>query len=140
MNYWKAGNMEKLRVLVVDDEPDFLETVVKRLKKRKIDATGVGSGEEAMSIIGKEIFDVAVLDMRMPGMDGLETLKEMKKRCSLTEVIILTGHASVESGVQGMRLGAFDYIIKPADFEELFEKINQAGERKMLHEQRIRKA
>ncbi len=132
--------MQKLKVLVVDDEPDFLETVVKRLKKREIEVTGVGSGEEALSVIAKETFDVAVLDMRMPGMDGLETLKEMKKRNSLTEVIILTGHASVESGVQGMRLGAFDYIIKPADFEELFEKINQAGERKMLHEERIRKA
>jgi len=73
-------------------------------------------------------------------MDGLETLKEIKKKSPLTEVIMLTGHGSVESGIQGMQLGAFDYVIKPADFEELLEKVNQAAERKMLHEERLRKA
>ncbi|MCE5335791.1 MAG: response regulator [Desulfobacteraceae bacterium] len=132
--------MARLKVLIIDDEPDFLETLVKRLNRRNVDAVGVQSGEEAMAILGQREFDVAILDVRMPGMDGIETLKAMKRRSPLMEVIMLTGHASVESGVQGMRFGAYDYMIKPADFEELFEKINQAGERKLLHEKKIRKA
>ena len=131
--------MHELKVLVIDDEPDFMETIVKRLQKRKLFVVGVGSGEEALALLMKEAFDVAVLDVRMPGMDGIETLKEMKKRSPLTEVIMLTGHGSVESGMQGMSMGAFDYMIKPADFDELFEKITQAGERKMLHQERIEK-
>ncbi len=130
--------MRKIKVLIIDDEPDFLETIVKRLKKRQIEAVGVSSGEEAISRVRDESFDVAIVDMRMPGMDGIETLKELKRTTPLMEVIMLTGHASVESGMQGMQLGAFDYVIKPADFEELFEKINQAGERKLLHEERVR--
>lgn len=131
--------MQKIRVLIIDDEPDFLETIVKRLMKRNMDATGVGSGEDALGVIEMRAFDVAILDMRMPGMDGIETLKEIKRKSPLTEVIMLTGHASVESGIQGMHFGAFDYMIKPADFEELVEKVNQAGERRILHEERIRK-
>ncbi len=132
--------MAKLRVLVIDDEPDFLETIVKRLRKRQLEVEGLGGGKEAISVLQEQSFDVVILDVRMPGMDGIETLKEIKKKSPLTEVIMLTGHGSVESGIQGMQLGAFDYVIKPADFEELFEKINQAGERKILHEERVRKS
>lgn len=131
--------MSTFRVLIVDDEPDFLETIVKRLKKRGLDAGGVGSGEEALKLLEEQSFDVAIVDVKMPGMDGIDTLKEIKKRSPLTEVIMLTGHASVESGMQGMQSGAFDYVIKPADFEELVEKAYQACERKRLHEERIRK-
>ncbi len=131
--------MRRFKVLVIDDEPDFLETIVKRLKKRNLEVIGVGGGKDALREIEDHVFDVAILDMRMPDMDGIETLKELKKKSPLTEVIMLTGHGSIESGMQGMQLGAFDYVIKPANFEELFEKINQAGERKMLHEERIRK-
>jgi two-component system OmpR family response regulator len=133
-------NMAKPKVLVVDDEEDFLETIVKRLLKRNLDATGVDSGTEALRVLQEQAFDVVILDVRMQGMDGIETLKEIKKRSPLTEVILLTGHGSIESGIQGMQLGAFDYVIKPADFDELFKKINQAAERKMLHEERVRKA
>ena len=79
---------------------------------------------------------MVILDMRMPGMDGLAVLKEIKKRHPLVEVIILTGHASVESGMQGMSLGAYDYVLKPVDFGELLEKANKAYERKKLHESR----
>ncbi|MGA2401008.1 MAG: response regulator [Syntrophobacteraceae bacterium] len=132
--------MARPRVLVIDDEPDFLETIVKRLRKRQIEVAGVGSGKEALLLLQEQSFDVVILDVRMPGMDGIETLKEIRKRSPLTEVIMLTGHGSVESGIQGMQLGAFDYVIKPADFEELIEKVNQAAQRKMLHEERIRKA
>ena len=126
--------MENLRVLVVDDEADFLETIVMRLQRRKIDATGVDGGKKALEIVENERFDVVVLDVLMPGMDGIETLKLLKKKKPFIEVIILTGHGSVESGLQGMQFGAFDYIMKPADLDELLEKIQQAYERKRIHE------
>jgi two-component system, OmpR family, response regulator len=132
--------MASYRVLIVDDEPDFLETIVKRLQKRKVDAIGVGSGKDAVRVLEEQVFDVVILDVRMPGMDGIETLKEIKKKSPLTEVIMLTGHASVESGMQGMQFGAFDFVIKPADLDDLIERINQASERRMLHEARIRKS
>lgn len=130
--------MEVFRVLVVDDEPDFLETLVKRLKRRKVDASGVSSGVEAMQLLEQEHFDVVILDIRMPGMDGLETLREMKRKRPLMEVILLTGHASVESGMQGMQLGAFDYVMKPAELEDILEKVRQAFERKKLHEEKVK--
>jgi two-component system, OmpR family, response regulator len=136
----KGMVMEGFRVLVVDDETDFLETIVKRLRKRKVEAVGLGSGEEALKYLETEHFDVVILDVRMPGLDGIETLKEMKRKRPLMEVIMLTGHASVESGMQGMQLGAFDYVIKPADFDELIEKIRQARERKMIHEEKLRQS
>jgi DNA-binding NtrC family response regulator len=132
--------MEAFRVLVVDDEPDFLETLVKRLKRRKVDASGVSSGLEAMQLLEQEHFDVVILDIRMPGMDGLETLREMKRKRPLMEVILLTGHASVESGMQGMQLGAFDYVMKPAELEDILEKVRQAFERKTLHEEKVKEA
>jgi two-component system OmpR family response regulator len=128
--------MENLRVLVVDDEADFLETIVMRLRRRKIDASGVDSGIKALEIVENERFDVVVLDVLMPGLDGIETLKLLKKKKPFIEVIILTGHGSVESGLQGMQFGAFDYIMKPADLDELLEKIQQAYERKRIHEER----
>ena len=128
--------MENLRVLVVDDEADFLETIVMRLQRRKIDAYGVDGGKKALEIVENERFDVVVLDVLMPGLDGIETLKLLKKKKPFIEVIILTGHGSVESGLQGMQFGAFDYIMKPADLDELLEKIQQAYERKRLHEER----
>jgi two-component system, OmpR family, response regulator len=130
--------VKDFRVLIVDDELDFLETIVKRLQRRKIDATGIESGLKALELLEREPFDVVILDVRMPGMDGIETLKEMKKKRPLMEVIMLTGHASVESGVQGMQYGAFDYVMKPANIDDLLEKIHQAYERKALHEKRIR--
>ena len=128
--------MENLRVLVVDDEADFLETIVKRLQRRKIDACGVDGGKKALDLVENERFDVVVLDILMPGMDGIETLKLLKKKKPFIEVIILTGHGSVESGLQGMQFGAFDYIMKPAELDELLEKIQQAYERKRIHEER----
>src|SRR4030042_1535773 len=128
--------MEKLRVLVVDDEADFLETIVMRLQRRKIDATGVDGGKKALEIVENERCDGGVRDVLMPGMDGIETLKLLKKRKPFIEVIILTGHGSVESGLQGMQFGAFDYIMKPADLDELLEKIQQAYERKRIHEEK----
>jgi len=133
--------MELFSILVVDDEEDFVETLVNRLKKRTIDAVGVLSGEEALELMGKREFDVVILDIKMPGgMDGIETLREMKKVQPLAEVILLTGHASVESSIEGMKLGAFDYVLKPIKLEELFPKVAQAFEKKDSHNQKIRSA
>jgi DNA-binding NtrC family response regulator len=126
--------MDLVRILVVDDEEDFLETLVNRLNRRGMSAEGALSGREALKMMEEKEFDVVVLDVRMPGMDGLEVLREVKNRWPFVEVILLTGHGSVESGIEGMRLGAFDYVMKPADLEVLIEKIHQARERKILRE------
>jgi two-component system OmpR family response regulator len=126
--------MEKFKMLIVDDEQDFLETIVKRLQARNIDVTGVESGYKALEILGSRDPDVIILDVKMPGMDGIETLREIKKKQPLVEVIMLTGHASVESGIQGMQLGAFDYVMKPVALDELLEKVRQAYERKLIQE------
>ena len=126
--------MEKFKVMIVDDEVDFLETIVKRLQTRSIDVTGVESGYQALEVLDNRNPDVIILDVKMPGMDGIETLREIKKKKPLTEVIMLTGHASVESGIQGMQLGAFDYVMKPIALDELLEKIRQAYERKLLQQ------
>jgi two-component system, OmpR family, response regulator len=126
--------MEKFRILIVDDEADFLETILKRLKARKIEVSGVESGYKALDFLDDRDVDVIILDVKMPGMDGIETLREIKKRKPLVEVIMLTGHASVESGIQGMQLGAFDYVMKPVALDELLEKVRQAYERKVIQE------
>lgn len=133
--------MDYFRALVVDDEEDFLETLVNRLGKRSIDTTGVRSGEEAVEVMKKKLFDVVILDIKMPGgMDGIETLREMKRIQPLAEVILLTGHASVETSIEGMKLGAFDYLLKPIKLEELITKMAQAFEKKDAHDQKIRSA
>ncbi|VBB43215.1 conserved hypothetical protein [uncultured Desulfatiglans sp.] len=133
--------MDSFRVLVVDDETDFLETLVNRLNKRQIDTTGVQSGEEALEVMKKKLFDVVILDIKMPGgMDGIQALREMRKIQPLAEVILLTGHGSVETSIEGMKLGAFDYLLKPVKLEELMLKMAQAFEKKDAHEQKIRSA
>lgn len=133
--------MDFFRVMVVDDEEDFLETLVNRLKKRDIDAVGCLSGEKALEAMKKRLFDVIILDIKMPGgMDGIEVLREMKRVQPLAEVILLTGHASVETSIEGMKLGAFDYLLKPVKLEELLVKVGQAFEKKNTHEQKIRNA
>ena len=127
--------MDKFKLMVVDDEVDFLETIVKRLQARGIEVTGVESGYQALEVLDQRRPDVIILDVKMPGMDGIETLLEIKKKKPLTEVIMLTGHASVESGIAGMQFGAFDYIMKPIALDELLEKVRQAYEKKLLQEE-----
>ncbi|MGI6656255.1 MAG: response regulator [Desulfobulbus sp.] len=122
--------MNTLRVLIVDDEEDFRQTIVKRLNARKIQASGAGSGPEALELVKGADFDVIVLDVKMPGMDGLETLRHIKQMKPEIEVVMLTGHASVEFGMKGMQLGAFDYIMKPAPLNELLDTINLAYAKK----------
>ena len=133
--------MALLSVLVIDDEQDFLDTLVNRLKKRKIDTTGVKSGEEALELMEQRQFDVVILDVKMPGgMDGIQTLREIKKKQPLVEVLLLTGHASVETSIEGMKLGAFDYLLKPVKLGDLLPKLEQAFEKKDAQDQKIRKA
>jgi DNA-binding NtrC family response regulator len=132
--------MQNMRILVVDDEDDFRDTMVNRLTKRSLEARGAESGEEALKMITAQLFDVVILDLKMKGMDGIATLREIKKERPLIEVILLTGHGSVESGIEGMKLGAFDYILKPANFDSLLEKIQQAFDKKAAHDEKIRQA
>lgn len=124
------------RVLVVDDEKDFLELFIKRFGKRNLNVAGVDSGYAALEYLKTNPVDVVVLDVKMPKLDGIETLKEIKKRLPQVEVILLTGHGSVESGVQGMSHGAYDYVLKPFKIDELLFKIRKAFERKRLMEGR----
>jgi DNA-binding NtrC family response regulator len=130
--------MTDCRVLLVDDETDFLETLVKRLQKRNTAVSGVQSGTEALDLLEREDFDVVVLDVRMPGMDGIETLREIRKRFPLVEVVLLTGHANMEVAVEGMELGAFDYLMKPVDLDELLYKVQDAHKKKTIQEAKIR--
>ena len=129
-----------INLLVVDDEKDFVEMLSLRLKEVGENVKGVYSGRECLETLAESDIDVVILDIKMPGMDGIETLKEIKKRHPLAEVILLTGHGSVNTAVEGMKLGAFDYINKPADFEDLLSKLEGARKRKAEQEERIRKA
>lgn len=124
-------------VMLVDDEVGFVETMTKRLSKRQLLVLPAYSGREALEKLEKNSVDVVILDVKMPGMDGIATLREIKKVHPLVEVIMLTGHATVETAVEGMRLGAFDYLMKPCEIEELLAKVNEAKEKKSRHEQKI---
>lgn len=124
-------------VMLVDDEVPFVETMTKRLSKRQLLILPAYSGRQALEKLEKNSVDVVILDVKMPGMDGIETLREIKKIYPLVEVIMLTGHATIETAVEGMRLGAFDYLMKPCEIEELLAKVNEAKEKKSRHEQKI---
>ena len=130
----------KTRVLIVDDEKEFTDTLSERLRTRDYDVTASYSGKDAVSKIGGYNFDVVILDVAMPGMDGIETLREIKRQKPLTEVIMLTGNATVETAIEGMKLGAHDYLMKPCETDDLVSKINRAREKKREQEDRIREA
>ena len=118
--------MTAFTVLIVDDETDFLETLAKRLEKRNLTVLKAASGPEALETIGRTTVDVVALDVRMQGMDGIETLRAIKAADEAIEVVMLTGHASVEVAVEGMELGAFDYLMKPMNIDELVFKLQDA--------------
>ena len=128
------------RVLLVDDEKDFVEMLSLRLEEVGERVTPAYSGQECLEILEKDNIDVVILDIKMPGMDGIETLREIKKRFPIVEVIMLTGHGTTETAVEGMKLGAFDYLMKPSDFDDLTAKMEGARKRKDEQEERIRKA
>lgn len=126
------------QVLLVDDEKPFVDTMIKRLTKRELDVTPAYDGNEALAKLKENPrIEVVILDVKMPGMDGIETLGEIKKGYPLVEVIMLTGHATVESAIDGMKKGAFDYLMKPCDIELLVSKVAEAGAKKRHHEEKI---
>jgi DNA-binding NtrC family response regulator len=129
--------LNEIKLLLVDDEVEFRETLMRRMKKRNVDVVGVSSGEEALEYLSLSPIDVVVLDVRMPGMSGVETLREIKKRMPLIEVIMLTGHASLEVAIEGMEIGAFDYLMKPISIDDLLYKVQDAYKKKSLQEQKI---
>ena len=129
--------MEPFRVLLVDDEVELIDRLLKRMKMRRVDVEGVNSGPDALALMDRKDFDVVVLDVRMQKMDGIETLREIKKRYPIVEVIMLTGHANVEVAIQGMELGAFDYLLKPIKIDQLLYKIQDAYKRKSLTDEKI---
>ena len=129
-----------MKLLLVDDEERFLSTTQKLLSKKGYEALTAASGAEALSILASKNIHVVILDVKMPGMDGLETLKAIKRDFPLVEVIMLTGHGTVESAVDGLKSGATDFLSKPAEIDELLAKAEEAYDKRVRLEEKIRMA
>ena len=130
----------KIRVLLVDDEKEFVDVLAERLETRDFEVQKALNGNEALSSLKDKDADVVILDVCMPGKDGISTLNEIKLMKPLTEVIMLTGQATVPSAVEGLKCGAYDYLMKPTETKDLVEKIVKAYKRKAEQEERIRQA
>jgi len=124
--------MQPTRVLAVDDEERFLTSLAKLLAKKGYQVETATGGAQALSILTDHDVDVMILDVKMPGMDGMTTFKEAKKIRPLMEVIMLTGHATVDTALEAIKIGAFEYLMKPCAIDELIEKVKQAADRKGL--------
>jgi two-component system, OmpR family, response regulator CpxR len=129
-----------VKVLLVDDEEQFVEILAQRLEARGLVVSTAFNGDDAVKRIQEQPVDVVVLDVLMPGKSGTDTLREIKQLRPITEVIMLTGHATVETAIEGMRVGAYDYLLKPTETEDLVDKIIRAYRRKSEQEERIRQA
>ena len=130
--------MSIANVLLVDDEASFVETFAERLELRNFEISKAFSGEEALRILKEnQTVEVVILDVKMPGMDGIETLMEIKRRYPLVEVMMLSGHADVASAIDGMKQGAFDYLMKPVDMDQIITKVTAAATKKRQHEEKI---
>ena len=130
--------MSIANVLLVDDEAEFVETFSERLELRDLEIAEAFNGEEALQVLEtNRNIELVILDVKMPGMDGIETLAEIKKRYPLVEVIMLSGHADVESAIEGMKQGAFDYLMKPCDIDQMIAKVTEAAAKKRQHEEKI---
>ena len=125
----EIGVPDAIHVLIVDDEADFSTALVERLQRRGFAAEAVLSGREALERLGADRYQVAVLDLKMPGLDGLATLREIKRAGLEVAVIVLTGHGTVASGIDGMQIGAADFLQKPVDVDALCTAIRAAAER-----------
>jgi len=128
--------MQKGKILLVDDEVAFTASMAKLLKVRGYQVSTARSGKEAILQLETENFDVVVLDLKMPGIDGIATLNEIKKLKLYTETLILTGHGSIDSALEAFNLGAYDYLTKPCSLEELFNRIESASQKKDTAEKR----
>ena len=122
---------EKIKLLIVDDEEAYVESMAKRLEIRGFEVRTATRGDEAVEAARRELFDLALLDLKMPGMDGKEVLETLKKEDRYIEVVILTGHGSVDSAVDCTKLGAFGYLPKPYELEKLLDTLRQAYQAKM---------
>jgi DNA-binding NtrC family response regulator len=129
-----------IEILIVDDEKDFVEMLSLRLQDEGHRVSGAFSGEDGLAALEQHDFDVVILDIKMPGMDGIQALKGIKAKHPIVEVILLTGHGAVDTAVEGLKSGAFDYLNKPADFTDLLAKLEAARKRKWEQEERIREA
>ena len=132
--------MEEMRMMLVDDEERFLATTQKLVERMGLPVITASGGAEALEKLRTENVHVVILDVKMPGMDGIATLKEIKRQFPLVEVIMLTGHGTVESAVEGLKSGATDYLTKPTDINELVDKAREAFERRQRLEEKIRVA
>jgi len=128
--------MKDARILLVDDETVFANNMSKLLTRRGYQVTAVNSGDEALRALMDTPFDVMVLDLKMPGMDGIATMHEMKKLGLFTEVLILTGHGSIDTALEAIQIGAYDYVTKPCEIAELVSKIEAAFERKAINDKK----
>jgi len=122
----------KANVLLVDDEEQFLDVLSQRLEARGLKVKAVTNGEDAVMQVEDQNFDAIIVDLAMPGIDGIETLKRIKEKRPDLEIIMLTGHATVKSGIEAMKLGADDFLEKPVDLNVLLEKIGEAKNKRML--------
>jgi DNA-binding NtrC family response regulator len=130
--------MSIANVLLVDDEVDFVETFSERLHMRNLEISKAFSGKEALKVLKKnQTIEVVILDVKMPEMDGIDALAEIKKSYPLVEVIMLSGHSTVESAIEGMKKGAFDYLMKPCDMDQIITKVGEAAAKKRQHEEKI---
>jgi DNA-binding NtrC family response regulator len=132
--------MDKMRIMLVDDEEGFLSTTKKLLERKGINVTTATSGQEALEKLIGESIHVVILDVKMPGMDGVAVLKAVKSQYPLVQVVMLTGHGTVESALEGLRSGATDYLMKPIDIDELIAKAEEAFVRWQIMEEKIRVA
>ena len=130
--------MKNVKIMLVDDEERFLSTTQKLLGKKGYDAITASSGSMALDLLDQKQVHVVILDVKMPGMDGIETLKAIKRQHPMVEVIMLTGHATVESAVQGLKSGASDYLMKPAEIDDLVTRAEEAYARRQQLEEKIR--
>ena len=117
---------EKVKILLIDDEEEFISTLAERLELRDYLCKTAGDGQTGIQMIVNEPFDIAILDLMMPGMNGLNALRQIKQINPDLPVILLTGHGSTKDGMEGMRIGAFDFLIKPLDIYALIDKIKLA--------------
>jgi len=129
--------MEAMKIMLVDDEERFLSTTQKLLTKKRIDVVTAASGAEALETLNHKYIHVVILDVKMPGMDGNETLKKIKRQFPLVEVIMLTGHATVESAIDGLKSGATDYLMKPTEIDDLIAKAREAFRKRLALEEKI---
>lgn len=130
-------NEEKINLLIVDDEEQFLNSIKKRLEARDFNVIAVTRGEKAIDVARKSPVDIALVDLKMPGIDGEETLKVLKKEHKWMEIVILTGHGSIDSAVECTKSGAYGYLQKPCKLDELIEALKNAYQKRVMNKKNI---